>query len=110
MEDTFEFHLKASGLLGYIREYRAIPKRKFRFDFAYPREKLLIEIQGGIWTRGAHGRGSGITRDYEKLNLAMKHGWHVLQFDTNAVKSGEAVKFVEEYLEKKKELENVSEV
>lgn len=102
LEDAFEHQLITNGLTGYVREYMAIPKRKFRFDFAYPKEKLLIEIQGGVWSGGAHGRGSGITRDYEKLNLAMKHDWHVLQFDTRMVKNREAIELTKDILKEKR--------
>lgn len=54
--------------------------RKFRFDIAWPdpRIKLAIEVQGGVWSRGAHGRGAGIVRDYEKHNLAVTMGWRIL--------------------------------
>lgn len=38
-----------------------------------------LEVEGGIWTRGAHGRGSGIVRDIEKYNEAVALGWKVLR-------------------------------
>ena len=46
----------------------------------YPEEKILVEVQGGIYTRGAHSRGVGLERDYEKLNLAQLNGFRVFQF------------------------------
>lgn len=98
LEDTFAFQLDAAGLTGYVREFAAIPGRKFRFDFAFLRERLLIEIQGGVWNGGAHGRPTGIARDMNKLNQAQIHGWKVLQFDTKMVKSGEALNVTEQIL------------
>jgi very-short-patch-repair endonuclease len=98
LEDLFAAQLDACGLTGYVREYQAIPARKFRFDFAVIDERLLIEVQGGTFSGGAHGRGIGIHRDYEKGNLAVQHKWRVLQFDTKQVKSGEAVAFTVEIL------------
>lgn len=59
-------------------EYRFHPTRRWRMDVAWPEEKVAIEVQGGIWNRGAHGRGSGIVRDYEKHNAAMVAGWRVV--------------------------------
>lgn len=56
----------------------ALP-RKFRFDFAWPGQKVALECEGGIWSGGAHGRGSGIIRDLEKYNLAAELGWRVLR-------------------------------
>ena len=98
LENLFAMQLDSAGLTGYVREYQAIPGRKFRFDFAFLRERLLVEINGGTYNGGAHGRGVGINRDYEKNNLAVKFGWDVLSFDTKQVKSGEAVNFTEQIL------------
>lgn len=98
LEDLFAMQLDAAGLGGYVREFRAIPGRKFRFDFCFKRERLLIEINGGTYNGGAHGRGVGINRDYEKGNLAQIGGWRVLSFDTKMVKSGEALNVTEQIL------------
>jgi very-short-patch-repair endonuclease len=98
LEDTFAFQLDAAGLTGYVREYQAIPGRKFRFDFCFREARLLIEINGGTYSKGAHSTGTGIARDYEKNNLAQIGGWRVLSFDTKMVKSGEAVDFTEQII------------
>jgi hypothetical protein len=62
------------------KEYRVIPSRRWRFDYAYPEYKIGIEIHGGIWIRGGHTRGSGFIRDREKINQATLAGWLVLEF------------------------------
>ena len=98
LENLFAFQLDAAGLTGYVREYQAIPGRKFRFDFAFLRERLLVEINGGTYNGGAHGRGVGINRDYEKGNLAVVNNWRVLSFDTKQVKSGAALEVVEQLI------------
>ena len=100
LEDLFAFQLDSAGLTGYIREYQAIPGRKFRFDFAFiqPEHRLLIEINGGTYSKGGHSTGTGINRDYEKGNLAVLNGWRVLSFDTKMVKSGAALEVVEKFL------------
>ena len=96
LEETLAFQIRAMGLPEPEREYQAVPKRKFRYDFAWPDEnhKLLAEVQGGIWIRGSHARPKGITRDMTKLNLAQLAGWRVLQFSPAMVRSGEAVKMI----------------
>jgi len=98
LEDLFAFQLDSAGLTGYIREYQAIPGRKFRFDFAWEKERLLVEINGGTYNGGAHGRGCGISRDYTKANLAVVNNWRVLSFDTKQVKSGAALEVVEQLI------------
>ena len=59
-------------------EHRFHPARKFRWDYAWPAAKLALEVQGGIWTGGKHGRGSGIVKDMEKYNLGATLGWRLL--------------------------------
>jgi len=102
LEDLFSFQLDAAGLTGYVREFAAIPGRKFRFDFCFREERLLIEINGGTYSKGAHGRGVGINRDYEKHNLAVINNWRVLSFDTKQVKSGAALQVTEQLLKGEK--------
>ena len=103
LEDTFAMQLDAVGLDGYVREYQAIPGRKFRYDFAFVSGKwqgknLLIEINGGTFTRGGHSTGTGIRRDYTKQNLCQIAGYKLLTFDADMVKSGQALDFTEKML------------
>lgn len=57
--------------------------RKFRFDYAWPEARLALEVEGGIFTKQAHGSITGILRDMEKYNLAAIHGWRVLRVVPN---------------------------
>ena len=101
LEAELALQIKALGLPEPVREYQAIKGRKFRFDFAWldPEHRLLVEVNGGTYTKGAHSTGQGIRRDYEKCNLATLAGWRVLSFDAQAVRSGEAVEQVRKALE-----------
>ena len=101
LEETLLWQIKAAGLPMPEREYRAIKGRMFRFDFAWtePNHRLLMEVNGGTYTKGAHSTGQGIARDYEKANLAVLQGWRVLSFDGKAVKDGTAVEVISKALE-----------
>jgi len=99
LEAELALQIRALGLPEPVREYRAIPGRKFRYDFCWEKERLLVEVNGGTYTKGAHSTGQGIARDYEKANLATLDGWRVLMFDGKAVKSGEAVETIRKALE-----------
>lgn len=101
LEDTFELQLKALKLLGYEREYRFHPTRRWRFDFAFPANKIAIELHGAIFTQGRHSRGAGIEGDMEKINEAQILGWDVLAFSAGMVKSGEALETLERLIEYK---------
>ena len=99
LEAELALQIRALGLPEPIREYQAIKGRKFRFDFAWLEQRLLVEVNGGTYTKGAHSTGQGIARDYEKANLAVLQGWRVLTFDGKSVKSGEAVEVIRQALE-----------
>lgn len=66
-------------------EHRFSTKRLFRFDIAFPSERIAIEIEGGIWSRGRHSRPSGMLKDMDKYNLAAELGWRVFRYDTGKV-------------------------
>lgn len=79
---------------GWVEEHRFHPERRWRFDFARPDIRLAIEIDGGIWTRGRHSRGTGQEKDMEKNNAAVALGWQILHFTPTQVGNGEAYRFV----------------
>ena len=79
LEAKMERLLWCYDLGGYEREYRfAAPERQFRADFAWVKERLLVEVDGGQWH--PHGGRHNTDRDREKLNLAAALGWRVLRF------------------------------
>ena len=63
---------------------------------------VALEQNGGVWVGGAHGRGRGIIRDYEKLNLAQELGWSVGQFTPKEIKNGEAAAWVKKMIANRK--------
>jgi len=102
LEQALAFQFRLAGLPIPIQEYKAIPGRRFRWDFAFlgkPGESvLLIEIQGGIWKPGGHSSGIGITRDCEKLNLATLAGYRCLAVTKEHIESGQALKWIQQAL------------
>lgn len=97
LEDTLASHIKLLGLPEPIREYVAIPGRRFRWDFAWPSFRLLLEVQGGTWGKGAHSGGAGASRDCEKGNLATCAGWRTLSVTTDQIRKGQAVRFLQQF-------------
>lgn len=76
---TFALVCRAAGLPEPVAEYRFDVTRRWRFDWAFPVEKIALEQDGGIWTRGRHVRGKGVLNDMAKLNAAAIQGWCVLR-------------------------------
>ena len=81
-------------------EYIFSPGRRWRIDFAIIDLKIGIEIEGGVWSGGAHTRGKGFIEDMEKYNAAATLGWVILRFtpqDLNKITTFETIKKVVEF-------------
>lgn len=87
------------------KEYRFHPTRKWRFDYAWPKHKVAVEIEGGIWTSGRHTRAGGFLADMEKYNEAGKAGYRVFRFTPTQLKKGITQAFMKSILT---EVPNVS--
>ena len=79
----------------FVQEFQFHTSRKWRADFHIKNTKLLIEVEGGIWSGGRHTRGKGYLGDMEKYNAATMMGFQVLRFSTEQVTSGFAIKQIE---------------
>ena len=89
-EAAFDLHCRAEKLKPE-REFKFHETRRWRFDFAFVAEKIAVEIEGGIWSGGAHTRGAHFESDAEKYNSATKMGWRVMRYSTNQVERGDAI-------------------
>lgn len=94
-ETVLATHLKACKI-SFEQEYKFHPTRKWRADFFITGTKILVEVEGGIWSGGRHTRGKGYLGDMEKYNEAAAMGYTVLRFSTEQVKSGLALKKIEQ--------------
>lgn len=76
-------------------EYRFHPVRFWRFDFAWPSDRIACEIEGLTSEGGRHQRMDGYSRDCEKYSEAAILGWMVVRVTQKMIKSGMAVELVE---------------
>lgn len=95
LEDSLAWQMKAVKIPAPTREYKFWPGRRFAFDFAWPERKIAVEVEGGTYVSGAHGRGKHYASDLVKYNEAAILGWTVLRFDTDMVGSGAALVAIE---------------
>lgn len=79
----------------FEQEFKFHPTRKWRADFHLKGKKILVEVEGGIWSNGRHTRGKGYLGDLEKYNAATMMGYQVIRFSTEQVKSGSAIEQIE---------------
>jgi len=95
IEYNLKLQLKALKIDGWLTEYKFHPIRRWRFDFAWPTEKIAVECEGGVFTGGRHTRGKGFTDDCEKYNEALCLGWRVLRVTSKQVNKGQAIQWIE---------------
>lgn len=101
-ERLFAMQLRAERITGWVEEFRFSPPRRWRFDFAWPKLRFAIEIEGGGWVGGRHTRGAGFERDLEKYAAAWRLGWSVLRVSPKMVRSGRVLSDVSAYLRENK--------
>lgn len=94
-----EFLLTLGSLPQPVEEHRFHPTRRWRLDFAWPEQRVALEVHGGVYRSGRHTRGQGFTRDREKMNEAQLLGWLVIEATTEQVRQGKAVEWVGRALE-----------
>lgn len=97
MNTLFLALLKASNLPTPIAEHRFC-ERRWRFDYAWPDQKLALEVEGGIWTGGRHTRGKGFLADMTKYNRATALGWRVIRCTPSTLCSNETLDLIKEIL------------
>jgi very-short-patch-repair endonuclease len=73
-------------------------ERRWRFDFAWPERMVAAEVEGAIWVKGRHTRGSGYQKDCRKYNAATLLGWRVFRFTPAMINQGEALETLKEAL------------
>jgi hypothetical protein len=87
---------QAHGLPEPQPEFQFHPTRGWRADYCWQAQKIIIEIDGGVWTGGRHVRGQGFIEDQRKLNAATLLGYRVLRYTPDRL--GEAIEDLREML------------
>lgn len=79
-EEEFAVHLRAHKI-PFEREFMFAKDigRRWRSDF-YIEPDILVEIEGGVFSGGAHTRGKHFISDCEKYNTATLMGYRVFRF------------------------------
>lgn len=97
-----ERQCELAGLPLPLAEYRFHSTRRWRADFCWPEARLMVEVDGGVFTGGRHTRGSGWLRDQEKLNSAAVLGYHVLHVTPRQVADGTALTWIDSFFRERK--------
>jgi hypothetical protein len=97
--DPFLLLLEAHGLPAPVTEWVFAPPRKWRADYAWVDQKVIVEKQGGVYRGGrrggtklgGHSSVQGLRRDWEKATAAQLAGFLYLQFTPQQLDSGEVL-------------------
>jgi hypothetical protein len=61
-------------------------RRRHRADFAFKKQRLIVEIEGS-----QHREKANFESDIQKYNLAAAHGWRLIRLTPNMILTGESV-------------------
>jgi hypothetical protein len=108
LEERFELQLRClraltPGIMSFKREYPFAVGlgRKWRFDFAWLKQRIAVELEGGTslpGRRSRHTSGKGFREDCHKYNAAAIMGWTLLRGDAEMVETGQLASYVEDML------------
>jgi very-short-patch-repair endonuclease len=98
LEETLADSLRLLKVPQPQRQYLFCPHRRWRVDFAWPVQKLAVEVEGGSWVGGAHVRPRRFEQDCRKYNQLALCGYRLLRFTGSQIKSGEALTVIEQAL------------
>lgn len=68
-------------------EHRFDKKRKWRFDWAIPAQKIAIEYEGIFSHKSRHTTVIGYMGDVEKYNAATLQGWRIIRLTAKNYKT-----------------------
>lgn len=98
LEMALYVRLERHGIPLGEAQYRIVPGRLYTWDRAWPDQRVCVEVQGAVWTNGAHSRGSGVQRDCMKASMAAALGWRCLPVTREMIESGQAVELIAQAL------------
>ena len=87
-----EGQLRMLGAPAAVPEHEFHDVRNWRLDFAWPAQRLAVEIEGAVWVAGRHTRGSGFIKDCAKYNAATLAGWRVLRYTDREIRDWSAAR------------------
>lgn len=90
IEEVLAHHMQIAGIEPPDRQFVPIEGRRFRADFAWPRLRLIVEVDGEV-----HRIAERFHADIEKHALLVLAGWTVLRVGGREVRDGTALKWVE---------------
>jgi very-short-patch-repair endonuclease len=97
-EETLDWQIRhLTKLPKPEREVKLVEGREWRCDFVWFPQKLVVEIEGGLWNGGRHVQPKGYQEDMKKYNAIESLGYRIHRFSPEQVKYGEVLDFLEDF-------------
>lgn len=90
----FPLNCVEHGLEQPTEELRFAPPRRWRLDYSWPAQKIALECEGGVFTRGRHSRGAGMVKDMEKYNELAARGWRLIRVTPSQLNAPETFDWI----------------
>jgi very-short-patch-repair endonuclease len=72
----------------FITQGKLIEGRRFRGDFVFPKDKVVLEVMGmDIWGQAGHNNVFTIANDYKRHLLMIQNGWCMLYWCKGVTKA-----------------------
>lgn len=98
-EQELLFQIKVARLPVPREQHLWHPTINYRADLLFERERLIVEVDGGVYLRhGHHNSGKGYEYDRRRDAEALTLGYAVLRVTPGMVKDGSAIEYVERVL------------
>jgi hypothetical protein len=91
----FLFELELCNLPQVRAEYEFHPTRKWRFDYAWIKDKIALEIDGGVRGLSGHFSRLGFQSDQVKCLEADILGWRVIHANYGMIINGVAIQLIQ---------------
>ena len=98
LEETLAVQLRALKIPFEREVVGLVTGRRFRVDFLI-HKRLVVECQGGIWTKGGHSSGTGISRDCEKSAELLCAGYPVITCTMQQIQVGTVIEWTQRAIE-----------
>lgn len=87
---TFRWLTEAGWKEGvdFVVQGKFIPGRRFRGDFVFDKEKIIVEVMGmDIYGWAGHNNVFTIANDYKRHMQALLHGWRMIYWCKGVTKT-----------------------
>jgi hypothetical protein len=78
-----------------VAEYQFAKPRKWRADFCWIDQKVILEVNGGIFSQGRHTRGAALLKEWDKINTGAGIGYRFIFCQPSQLATRRTIDYIE---------------